>query len=115
MNAIVLAINAYQHYQGSVEDTFTEVEQVMHEARSHSHSQATDLGKVSSELAKTKKEFTTQTRTLAKESAAHREQVNTLKSRLAQTERDSNDAQTQCAHAGLAVCCRTIITAVYNA
>lgn len=96
MNAVVLAINAYQHYQGDVEDSFTEMEQVMNDARTHSHNQATDLGKVSNELAKMKKEFTTQTRTLAKESTASREQVSTLKNRLAQTERDLNDAQTQC-------------------
>ena len=97
MNALVLAINAYQHYQRDVEESFAEIETVMSSTRTHSHAQATDVSKLNNELAKMKKEFTTQTRTLAKESAASREQSATLKSRLAQAERDFNDASTQCA------------------
>ena len=97
MNAIVLAINAYQYYQNGVEESFDEIETMASQSRTHSHAQATDVSKLNNELAKMKKEFTTQTRTLAKESATSREQVSTLKSRLAQTERDLNDAQTECA------------------
>jgi seryl-tRNA synthetase len=104
MNAIVLAINAYQHYQHDVEDCFVEIETTMSVTRTHSHAQATDVSKLSNELTKMKKEFTTQTRTLAKESAASREQVTTLKSRLVQAERDLNDANTQCAPALVRLC-----------
>jgi hypothetical protein len=95
MNAIVLAINAYQHYQRDVEECFAKLETTMSFTRTHSHAQATEISKLNNELTKMKKEFTTQTRTLAKESAASREMVSTLKSRLTQAERDINDANTQ--------------------
>jgi capsule polysaccharide export protein KpsE/RkpR len=103
MNAVVLAINAYQYYQNDVEVSFDEIETMAIQSRSHSHAQATDVSKLNNELAKMKKEFTTQTRTLAKESAASREQVSTLKSRLVQAERDLNDANTECAALSVAV------------
>jgi hypothetical protein len=95
MNAVVLAINAYQHYQRDVEESFAELESTMSMTRTHSHAQATEVSKLNNELTKMKKEFTTQTRTLAKESTTSREMVATLKSRLAQAERDINDANTQ--------------------
>lgn len=97
MNSIVLAINAYQHYQQDVEECFNEVETTMSITRTHSHAQATDVSKLNNDLAKMKKEFTTQTRTLAKESATSREQVTKLKNQLVATERELNDANTLCA------------------
>lgn len=96
MNALVLAINAYQHYQRDVEDCFAEMEAAVSVTRTHSHAQATDVSKLHNELAKMQKEFTTQTRTLAKESSTSREMVASLKSRLVQAERDLNDSSTQC-------------------
>lgn len=97
MNAVVVAINAYQYYQADVESALDEIEAMAAQTRSHSNAQATDVGKLSNDLAKMRKEFTTQTRTLAKESSTSREQLAVLKNRLSQTERELNDANTECA------------------